>query len=262
MPEPGLDYFYARRVLWLLPPPIEPRPVSPSPSRIKLEALLNQPGAVESEEVWKAGLKNVWKGLVGGNQLRKRLPLSIVLKILQAGWLRDGTWPEGMVAPSWDPPPAPSTSAAAATSNSQHNTSPIQQHHNNPNMPTLPPIEYPYHYPYPSRVGAAYSGSPSSGDQVQAAEQAALQQHYAMQYGVSSQAYPSSRPPTEPPTSGTPEPTVPPHGHPPYRAQEYDDGFAGLDDPDGDPDDDGELIDDDEIDEPRYVADDGRHEGG
>lgn len=81
MPEPGLDYFYARRVLWLLPPPIEPRPVSPSPSRIKLEALLNQPGAVESEEVWKAGLKNVWKGLVGGNQLRKRLPLSIVVRI-------------------------------------------------------------------------------------------------------------------------------------------------------------------------------------
>lgn len=81
MPEPGLDYFYARRVLWLLPPPVAPRPVSPSPSRIKLEALLNQPGAVESEEVWKAGLKNVWKGLVGGNQLRKRLPLSIVVSI-------------------------------------------------------------------------------------------------------------------------------------------------------------------------------------
>jgi len=41
-------------------------------------------------------------GLVGGNQLRKRLPLSIVLKILQAGWLRDGTWPAGMVAPEPD----------------------------------------------------------------------------------------------------------------------------------------------------------------
>ncbi len=80
MPDPGVDYFNARRVLWLLTPPVEPRPISPSPSRIKLEALLNQPGAVESEEVWKAGLKNVWKGLVGGNQLRKRLPLSIVVR--------------------------------------------------------------------------------------------------------------------------------------------------------------------------------------
>lgn len=80
MPEPGLNYFYARRALWLQPPAIPPTPVSPSPSRVKLEALLNQPGAVESEEVWKAGLKNVWKGLVGGNQLRKRLPLSIVVR--------------------------------------------------------------------------------------------------------------------------------------------------------------------------------------
>ncbi|KAL5527892.1 hypothetical protein ACEPAG_6693 [Sanghuangporus baumii] len=102
MPPSGLSYFEMRRALWCTTPPIPPPPSSPSPSRIKLEALLSQPGAVESEEVWRAGLKNVWKGLVGGNQLRKRLPLHIVLKILQAGWLRDGTWPEGMVAPAWD----------------------------------------------------------------------------------------------------------------------------------------------------------------
>jgi len=259
MPEPGVDYFYARRVLWLLTPPVEPRPISPSPSRIKLEALLNQPGAVESEEVWKAGLKNVWKGLVGGNQLRKRLPLSIVLKILQAGWLRDGTWPEGMVAPSWD---GPSASAAPAGSSADPSASTLQR-----NLPSLPPIaqEYPYHYPYPSRVGAAYSGSPSSGDQVQA-EQAALQQQYAMQYGLGmSQAYPSSRPPTEPPTSGTPEPhNPPPRNSPPRspaRAHMYDDGSG--DDPEGDVDDDeGPEDDDDEVDEARYGADDGRHEGG
>ncbi|KAL5507801.1 hypothetical protein ACEPAH_5419 [Sanghuangporus vaninii] len=104
MPPPGLSYFEMRRALWCITPPIPPQPSSPSPSRIKLEALLSQSGAVESEEVWRAGLKNVWKGLVGGNQLRKRLPLHIVLKILQAGWLRDGTWPEGMVAPTWDQP--------------------------------------------------------------------------------------------------------------------------------------------------------------
>ncbi|KAI5118445.1 hypothetical protein M0805_000578 [Coniferiporia weirii] len=107
LPEPGLAYFDARRALWLAEPPDPPMPVSPSLSRIKLEALLNQPGAVESDEVWRAGLKNVWKGLVGGNQLRKRLPLSIVLKILQAGWLRDGTWPEGTVAPAWEELPPP-----------------------------------------------------------------------------------------------------------------------------------------------------------
>lgn len=81
MPPPGLDYFERQRALWYTPPSNPPSPPSPSPSRVKLEALLGQPGAVESEEVWKAGLKNVWKGLVGGNQLRKRLPLTIVVRL-------------------------------------------------------------------------------------------------------------------------------------------------------------------------------------
>lgn len=79
-----MGYYAARRAIWLSAPADPPPPVSPSPSRVKLEALLGQPGAVESEEVWKAGLKNVWKGLVGGNQLRKRLPLSIVVRIIRA----------------------------------------------------------------------------------------------------------------------------------------------------------------------------------
>ncbi len=163
-----------------------------------------------------------------------------------------------MVAPSWD---GPSTSAAPAGSTADPSASTLQR-----NLPSLPPIaqEYPYHYPYPSRVGAAYSGSPSSGDQVQA-EQAALQQQYAMQYGHGmSQAYPSSRPPTEPPTSGTPEPHNPPPRNSPPRspakAHMYDDGSG--DDPEGDVDDDEGPEDDDEVDEAQYGADDGRHEGG
>ena len=81
MPAPGLSYFEKRRALWYTPPANPPSPPSPSPSRIKLEALLGQPGAVESDEVWRAGLKNVWKGLVGGNMLRKRLPLDIVVRL-------------------------------------------------------------------------------------------------------------------------------------------------------------------------------------
>lgn len=82
MPGPGPDYFAARRALWLQTPPHGlPAPPSPGPSRAKLETLLSQAGAVESDEVWRAGLKNVWKGLVGGNQLRKRLPLGIVVCI-------------------------------------------------------------------------------------------------------------------------------------------------------------------------------------
>ena len=80
MPGPGLSYFEARRALWSHPPANPPTPADPSPSRVKLEALLSQPGAVESEEVWRAGLKNVWKGLVGGNQLRQPLPLNVVVR--------------------------------------------------------------------------------------------------------------------------------------------------------------------------------------
>lgn len=81
MPAPGPEYFAARRALWMQIPPRGPStPPSPGASRAKLEALLSQPGAVESDEVWRAGLKNVWKGLVGGNQLRKRLPLAIVVR--------------------------------------------------------------------------------------------------------------------------------------------------------------------------------------
>ena len=53
-------------------------------SNNKLELLLERldsPGAVESDEVWEAGLKTVWNGLVNGKPLRKHLPLSIVVSI-------------------------------------------------------------------------------------------------------------------------------------------------------------------------------------
>ncbi|TDL29919.1 hypothetical protein BD410DRAFT_780423 [Rickenella mellea] len=132
LPPPGPSHFYARRALWLALPPEPPTPPSPSPSRVKLEALLSREGAAESEEVWRAGLSNVWKGLIGGNQLRKRLPLAIVLKILQAGWLRDGTWPHGAVAPPDDmgmmPPDLPNLPPPVLPPH-LHQHHPHHQHH-------------------------------------------------------------------------------------------------------------------------------------
>jgi hypothetical protein len=74
--------------------------------------LLDQPGALERPDVWDAGLNRVWKGLVEGGRLKKFLPLRAVVclpfprilflitllgmqvKILYAGWRRDGTWPD------------------------------------------------------------------------------------------------------------------------------------------------------------------------
>ncbi|KIJ57056.1 hypothetical protein M422DRAFT_127528, partial [Sphaerobolus stellatus SS14] len=81
------------RHLWLTPKAGHPRPRSPSTSRTRLEELMARPDAMTSDVVWDAGVKNVWKGLVAGGKLRRSLPLDLVIKILKAGWIRDGTWP-------------------------------------------------------------------------------------------------------------------------------------------------------------------------
>ncbi|EIM88582.1 uncharacterized protein STEHIDRAFT_138832 [Stereum hirsutum FP-91666 SS1] len=138
LPPPGLDHFEARRALWLTPPSAgDPTPtIAPNSdsepqrsntARTKLEDLLSRPGALESDEVWEVGLAKVWRGLVGGGRLKKALPLNIVIKILQAGWLRDGTWPEGAAQPTDDPffhMPATPTMAAPHPSSIQLNSSP------------------------------------------------------------------------------------------------------------------------------------------
>jgi hypothetical protein len=75
----------------------------PSTSRQRLEQLLSAPGAAESEETWKSGIERVWKGLVTGEKLKRRLPMNLVIKIIHAGWLRDPeTWPPGAIAPEPD----------------------------------------------------------------------------------------------------------------------------------------------------------------
>ncbi|KAI0304185.1 hypothetical protein BC826DRAFT_981945 [Russula brevipes] len=53
-------------------------------SRVRLEKLLDEPGALERPDVWDAGL----------NKTQNFLPLRAVVKILYAGWRRDGTWPD------------------------------------------------------------------------------------------------------------------------------------------------------------------------
>lgn len=79
LPPPGPSYYAARRALWLTPIPGLPLPPVPSTSRDRLEQLLNVPGAVENEEVWRAGVEKVWKGLVAGGRLKRRLPMNIVV---------------------------------------------------------------------------------------------------------------------------------------------------------------------------------------
>ncbi|KAI0650267.1 hypothetical protein C8Q79DRAFT_942915 [Trametes meyenii] len=99
LPPPGPDHFTSRRNLWTMPGLSSTSPTQPNTSRLRLEILLASPGALENDETWSAGLDRVWRGLVGCAKLKHRLPLALVIKILQAGWIREGTWPRGAVAP-------------------------------------------------------------------------------------------------------------------------------------------------------------------
>ena len=78
LPPPGPAHYAARRSLWLTPTKAPERSPSSS-SRLRLEQLLSQPGAVHSDEAWKGGVEKVWKGLVGGGTLRRRLPMNLVV---------------------------------------------------------------------------------------------------------------------------------------------------------------------------------------
>ncbi|KZT13082.1 uncharacterized protein LAESUDRAFT_616871, partial [Laetiporus sulphureus 93-53] len=102
MPPPGPAYFDARRALWWTPGAKPPRQAKTSAARRRLERLLSQNGATESDQVWTSGLNEVWKALISGSPLKIPLPLDMVVKILMAGWIRDGTWPRGGVAPEPD----------------------------------------------------------------------------------------------------------------------------------------------------------------
>jgi len=96
LPPPGPDHFSARRALWTTPTAASRLDQVPSTSRVRLENFLNEPGALEQPSVWDAGLNKVWKGLIAGTRLKNSLPLRAVVKILYAGWRRDGTWPENV----------------------------------------------------------------------------------------------------------------------------------------------------------------------
>lgn len=105
-PPSGPAHYAARRALWLTPTKVHHRS-PPSSSRQRLEQLLNEPGAVNNEQAWKDGIEKVWKGLVNGGRLKRSLPLTLVIKVIHAGWLRDpDTWPSGAVAPDSDQDPA------------------------------------------------------------------------------------------------------------------------------------------------------------
>ncbi|KAF5363420.1 hypothetical protein D9756_000385 [Leucocoprinus leucothites] len=105
MPPPGPNYFRARRQLWLTPRSDRGQKIKQSPvssAQKRLVEILQAPEAVYSDSCWRNGIEKAWKGLSKGERLRHRLPLSLTIKVLQASWIRDDTWPAGMRAPESD----------------------------------------------------------------------------------------------------------------------------------------------------------------
>ncbi|KAH0839936.1 hypothetical protein J3R83DRAFT_890 [Lanmaoa asiatica] len=101
LPPPGPVHYAARRARWLASPD-SPPPLRTPPSHARLQRLLNHPDP-HSDPVWNRGIDQVWKGLIKGNRLKHRLPMSLVIKIIHAAWRRDPeTWPEGAVVPDSD----------------------------------------------------------------------------------------------------------------------------------------------------------------
>ncbi|EKM59801.1 uncharacterized protein PHACADRAFT_181764 [Phanerochaete carnosa HHB-10118-sp] len=98
LPEPGPAYFTARQAIWRVPRSVQPSQSRPEPRRSKgLQSILQEEGPLDKQEYWESGLDKIWKGLIGGQRLKERLPLRDLIKILQAGWIRDGTWPKDQV---------------------------------------------------------------------------------------------------------------------------------------------------------------------
>ncbi|KAF8272510.1 hypothetical protein EI94DRAFT_299342 [Lactarius quietus] len=69
LPPPGPEHFAARRALWTTPT---------AASRLDQSKQDHKPGVLESSEVSDTAF----------------VPLCTVIKVVHAGWRRDGTWPD------------------------------------------------------------------------------------------------------------------------------------------------------------------------
>ncbi|KAG8782572.1 hypothetical protein FRC12_020632 [Ceratobasidium sp. 428] len=117
-PTSGPEFFEWRRNQWRNARPknesTRASPSSESTSHARLETVVTSPGYEYNDTIWDTYLKNVNERLKGGVMLRKPLPLWVVIRILRAGWMRDGTWfgPSGAGVSEPAPPMALETSSA------------------------------------------------------------------------------------------------------------------------------------------------------
>ena len=120
LPKPGPELYAARRRLWLKAAPERtPKPSkSHTQTRQKLDVLLSNGDLAKDDQAWKK-VEKVWKNLHGGSRLSEPVAMGTIVRafqrpllhiccllaqvrIIYAAWRRDGTWPEGYVAPEPD----------------------------------------------------------------------------------------------------------------------------------------------------------------
>lgn len=79
LPPTGPAHFAARRALWWSSPLNKENPsvttISP-----RLQAFLDQEGAIENERLWKSGFEGLWKGIMSGGHMKKPIPLRLAVR--------------------------------------------------------------------------------------------------------------------------------------------------------------------------------------
>lgn len=89
-PTGGPEYYKWRRAQWLIPAATTSSASIQESSgsdtkvednRLKLEDVLNQPGAEEDAELWKRYLSTVYSGLIGGKRFKKGVRLDIAVSL-------------------------------------------------------------------------------------------------------------------------------------------------------------------------------------
>ncbi|CAE7232027.1 unnamed protein product [Rhizoctonia solani] len=121
-PTSGPAFFELRRRQWHTAQPNTtpdqpPRAAPDSSSHARLEAIVSSPGYEFDDAIWDTYLANVNERLKAGITLRKPLPLWVVIRVLRAGWMRDGTWygPSAPVGPAETSSAMPDTPALTPT---------------------------------------------------------------------------------------------------------------------------------------------------
>ncbi|PFH51354.1 hypothetical protein AMATHDRAFT_175225 [Amanita thiersii Skay4041] len=97
LPPPGPAHYEARRRLWLTPRAHSDN-LAPKPNLYRRQQLANYLGSRDPFKINK-----LWTIISSSKRhFSDRIPLSLMIPIIHAGWICDQTWPADAVAPDSD----------------------------------------------------------------------------------------------------------------------------------------------------------------